>query len=82
MSDLERLETMLEAAGYDKIDADDIDGDANRLGHREYFVASTPKVMILALGPGRTGESGCFTNLNFSPEGKFIEHGSMQEDED
>jgi hypothetical protein len=79
MTDLERMEEMLSNAGYDKVDAEYIDGDANRLGHKEYFVVSLPKFQILALGPGRTGEEGCFANLNFTHEGKFAEHGSMQE---
>ena len=81
MSDFDAVRAMLTKAGYEEVGADTVDGDANKLGHKEFFMVTTPKYTILALGPGRVGETGSFTNLMFTNgSGDFIEHASIHED--
>jgi hypothetical protein len=85
MTDLEKMKELFVNAGYNELDRDefnDIEGDAKKMGHKEFTVACIGKVMILAVGPGRTGDTDCFVNMNFSLEGKFIEHASMHENDD
>ena len=80
-NDFETVRKMLDKAGYEEVGSDTVDGDANKLGHKEFFMATTPKYTILALGPGRVGETGSFTNLMFTNgTGEFIEHASIYEE--
>lgn len=80
MSDLEKIEKMLENAGYSK---EDPDNDPQDLGHKEYIVMATAQGLILAMGPGRIGDPGTVVNLNFDLSGKFNEHSCYNEqDED